>query len=149
MRVGLLRGALVDERVGGLKRVYAGDLEIIRATKISSSEGLRSATMRAPRRPAASRSVARAPLAITVHSRPAPTTLNAPASTGGCTGGVSKRLARGKSVPATTPESDAMSKDLKKQGFTFVGSTICYAFMQATGMVDDHIEGCFRRRGRK
>ena len=64
------------------------------------------------------------------------------------TGDAPKRLARGKSVPATTPESDAMSKDLKKRGFTFVGSTICYAFMQATGMVDDHVEGCFRRRGR-
>ena len=47
-------------------------------------------------------------------------------------------------VPATTPESDAMSKDLKKRGFRFVGSTICYAFMQATGMVDDHHVKCFR-----
>jgi len=47
-----------------------------------------------------------------------------------------------KSVPATTPESDALSKDLKKRGFTFVGSTIMYAFMQATGLVDDHIAGC-------
>jgi DNA-3-methyladenine glycosylase I len=47
---------------------------------------------------------------------------------------------------ATTPESDAMSKALKKRGFRFVGSTICYAFMQATGMVDDHVEGCFRAR---
>jgi DNA-3-methyladenine glycosylase I len=47
-------------------------------------------------------------------------------------------------VPARTPESDAMSKDLKKRGFTFVGSTICYAFMQATGMVNDHLTGCFR-----
>ena len=46
------------------------------------------------------------------------------------------------SVPATTPESDALSKDLKKRGFTFVGSTIMYAFMQATGLVDDHIVGC-------
>jgi DNA-3-methyladenine glycosylase I len=45
---------------------------------------------------------------------------------------------------ATSPESDAMSKDLKKRGFTFVGSTICYAFMQAVGMVDDHEDGCFR-----
>ena len=45
-------------------------------------------------------------------------------------------------VPATTPESDALSKDLKKRGFTFVGSTIMYAFMQATGLVDDHIAGC-------
>jgi DNA-3-methyladenine glycosylase I len=49
-----------------------------------------------------------------------------------------------KQIPATTPESDAMSRDLKKRGFTFVGSTICYAFMQATGLVDDHVAGCFR-----
>ena len=48
-------------------------------------------------------------------------------------------------VPARTVESDAMSKDLKKRGFNFVGSTICYAFMQAVGMVDDHAEQCFRR----
>ncbi|AOE50938.1 DNA-3-methyladenine glycosylase I [Kangiella sediminilitoris] len=48
-----------------------------------------------------------------------------------------------KEVPATTPESDAMSKQLKKDGFKFVGSTICYAFMQATGMVDDHVKDCF------
>jgi DNA-3-methyladenine glycosylase I len=47
-------------------------------------------------------------------------------------------------VPATTPVSDAMSKALKKAGFRFVGSTICYAFMQATGMVDDHLTSCFR-----
>jgi DNA-3-methyladenine glycosylase I len=47
-------------------------------------------------------------------------------------------------VPATTPVSDAMSKALKKAGFRFVGSTICYAFMQATGMVDDHLVDCFR-----
>ncbi len=47
-------------------------------------------------------------------------------------------------VPARTAESDAMSKDLKQRGFNFVGSTICYAFMQATGMVDDHIVQCFR-----
>jgi DNA-3-methyladenine glycosylase I len=51
-----------------------------------------------------------------------------------------------KDIQPTTPESDAMSKDLKKRGFTFVGSTICYAFMQAVGMVDDHTEGCFRRK---
>lgn len=50
-----------------------------------------------------------------------------------------------KDVPATTEESDAMSKDLKKRGFKFVGSTICYAFMQATGMVNDHLVECFRR----
>jgi len=47
-------------------------------------------------------------------------------------------------VPATTPVSDAMSKALRKIGFRFVGSTICYAFMQATGMVHDHLESCFR-----
>jgi DNA-3-methyladenine glycosylase I len=51
-----------------------------------------------------------------------------------------------KDVPATTPESDAMSKDLKKRGFRFVGSTICYAFMQATGMVNDHAITCFRHK---
>jgi DNA-3-methyladenine glycosylase I len=49
-------------------------------------------------------------------------------------------------VPAKTRESDAMSKDLKKRGFRFVGSTICYAFMQATGMVNDHLTSCFRHR---
>ncbi|HET7208196.1 MAG TPA: DNA-3-methyladenine glycosylase I [Terriglobales bacterium] len=49
-----------------------------------------------------------------------------------------------KHVPARTPESDAMSKDLKKRGFNFVGSTICYAFMQAVGMVNDHVVTCFR-----
>ncbi len=47
-------------------------------------------------------------------------------------------------VPARTPESDAMSKDLKRRGFNFVGSTICYAFMQAVGMVNDHTVDCFR-----
>ncbi len=47
-------------------------------------------------------------------------------------------------LPAKTPESDAMSKDLLKRGFKFVGSTICYAFMQATGMVNDHTTDCFR-----
>jgi DNA-3-methyladenine glycosylase I len=49
-----------------------------------------------------------------------------------------------KEVPAKTPESDAMSKDLKRRDFTFVGSTICYAFMQAVGMVNDHLVDCFR-----
>jgi DNA-3-methyladenine glycosylase I len=49
-----------------------------------------------------------------------------------------------KQVPAKTRESDAMSKDLAKRGFRFVGSTICYAFMQATGMVNDHLVDCFR-----
>ncbi len=48
-------------------------------------------------------------------------------------------------VPATSPESDALSKDLKKRGFRFVGSTIIYAFMQAVGMVDDHLNGCFAK----
>lgn len=47
-------------------------------------------------------------------------------------------------IPATSPESDAMSKALKKRGFTFVGSTICYAYMQAAGMVNDHTTRCFR-----
>jgi DNA-3-methyladenine glycosylase I len=49
-----------------------------------------------------------------------------------------------KQLPASTPESDAMSKDLKKRGFSFVGTTICYAFMQAVGMVNDHLTMCFR-----
>ncbi len=49
-------------------------------------------------------------------------------------------------VPARTAESDAMSKDLKRRGFRFVGSTICYAFMQAVGMVNDHLVDCFRHR---
>jgi DNA-3-methyladenine glycosylase I len=49
-----------------------------------------------------------------------------------------------KEVPARTPESDAMSQDLKRRGFKFVGSTICYAFMQAVGMVNDHLVDCFR-----
>jgi DNA-3-methyladenine glycosylase I len=47
-------------------------------------------------------------------------------------------------VPATTPESDALSKDLRRRGFTFVGPTVCYAFMQAVGMVNDHVVTCFR-----
>ena len=47
-------------------------------------------------------------------------------------------------IPPKTKESDAMSKDLKKRGFKFVGSTICYAFMQAVGMVNDHTTDCFR-----
>jgi DNA-3-methyladenine glycosylase I len=50
----------------------------------------------------------------------------------------------GKQIPARTPESDVMSKDLKKRGFSFVGTTICYAFMQAVGMVNDHLISCFR-----
>lgn len=49
-----------------------------------------------------------------------------------------------RNVPASTPESDALSKDLRKRGFRFVGSTIMYAFMQAVGMVNDHTTDCFR-----
>ena len=52
-------------------------------------------------------------------------------------------------VPATSSESDALSKDLKKRGFKFVGSTIIYAHMQATGMVNDHVTGCFRYKSCK
>lgn len=51
---------------------------------------------------------------------------------------------RGGDIPASTPESDALSADLKKRGFKFVGTTICYAFMQATGMVNDHLVTCPR-----
>ncbi len=49
-------------------------------------------------------------------------------------------------IPARTPESDALSKDLRRRGFRFVGSTICYAFMQAVGLVNDHLAGCYRHR---
>jgi DNA-3-methyladenine glycosylase I len=52
----------------------------------------------------------------------------------------------GERIPASTAQSDAMSKDLKRRGFNFVGSTICYAFMQAVGMVNDHTADCFRYR---
>jgi DNA-3-methyladenine glycosylase I len=58
---------------------------------------------------------------------------------------IDHRIRTLKDIRATTPESDAMSKDLLKRGFKFVGSTICYAFMQAVGMVDDHEMGCFRK----
>ena len=51
-----------------------------------------------------------------------------------------------KQIPTSTPQSDVMSRDLKKRGFNFVGSTICYAFMQAVGMVNDHLLSCFRRQ---
>ena len=51
-----------------------------------------------------------------------------------------------KEMPARTPEAEAMSRDLKRRGFRFVGPTICYAFMQATGMVNDHLVTCFRHR---
>ena len=63
-------------------------------------------------------------------------------------GGKQKVNARRKlaDIPARSAESDAMSKDMKKRGFTFVGSTICYAFMQAVGMVNDHVVTCFRYR---
>lgn len=67
------------------------------------------------------------------------------------TGGKTLRDPRGMNrarIPARTKESDAMSKDLKSRGFTFVGSTICYAHMQATGMVDDHVENCFKYKKR-
>jgi DNA-3-methyladenine glycosylase I len=65
----------------------------------------------------------------------------------GFVGGKPKRNSwrHSKRIPPRTPESDAMSKALKKRGFKFVGSTICYAFMQATGMVNDHALDCFRR----
>ena len=53
-----------------------------------------------------------------------------------------------KTMQPTSPESDALSKDLKQRGFKFVGSTVCYAHMQATGMVDDHVVGCFKYRKR-
>jgi DNA-3-methyladenine glycosylase I len=66
----------------------------------------------------------------------------------GFVGGTPKinRWATMTQLPATTPESDALSKDLKKRGFRFVGSTIVYAYMQAIGMVDDHVMDCFRKR---
>jgi DNA-3-methyladenine glycosylase I len=55
------------------------------------------------------------------------------------------KLRKLKDYPATSPESDALSMDLKQRGFKFVGSTICYAHMQATGMINDHVVDCFRR----
>ena len=58
---------------------------------------------------------------------------------------MNRRRALGE-IPSSTPESDALSKDLKRRGFRFVGSTICYAFMQAVGMVNDHTLDCFRYR---
>jgi len=66
----------------------------------------------------------------------------------GFTGGkpIQNRLSVAGPIPATSPESDAMSKDLLRRGFKFVGSTICYAFMQAAGMVNDHAVECFRHR---
>ena len=65
----------------------------------------------------------------------------------GFTGGVTLRRPGEltmENTPASTPESDAMAKDLKKRGFKFVGTTICYAFMQATGMVNDHMTACIK-----
>ena len=59
---------------------------------------------------------------------------------------LSNRWKSPRDVPCNTPVSDAMSQDLKRRGFTFVGSTICYAFMQAIGMVNDHTTDCFRYR---
>jgi len=57
-----------------------------------------------------------------------------------------KRRLHLRDVPASTPQSDALSKDLKRRGFRFVGSTICYAYMQAVGLVNDHVSTCFRWR---
>jgi DNA-3-methyladenine glycosylase I len=59
---------------------------------------------------------------------------------------IDHEITRIQDIPARTPESDVMSKDLLGRGFKFVGSTICYAFMQAVGMVNDHELSCFRRR---
>jgi DNA-3-methyladenine glycosylase I len=70
---------------------------------------------------------------------------NSPRAGVGARGG-HRRPRSMKDVPATSPESDALSADLKRRGFRFVGSTIMYAFMQATGLVDDHIADCFRAR---
>jgi DNA-3-methyladenine glycosylase I len=64
----------------------------------------------------------------------------------GFVNGVPSKIKRGQPVPAFTVESDAISKDLKQRGFKFVGTTICYAFMQAVGMVNDHNPSCFRYR---
>ena len=61
-------------------------------------------------------------------------------------GGKPKQRKRGAPVPVTTADSDALSRDLKRRGFNFVGSTICYSFMQAVGMVNDHDANCFRYR---
>jgi DNA-3-methyladenine glycosylase I len=59
---------------------------------------------------------------------------------------IQNRFRKDSDIPATSPESDALSKDLKKRGFRFVGSTIIYAHMQATGLVNDHVTGCFRHQ---
>ena len=57
---------------------------------------------------------------------------------------INNRRARDGEIPATTPESEAMSRELRRRGFRFVGPTICYAFMQAAGLVNDHVTACFR-----
>ena len=57
-----------------------------------------------------------------------------------------RRARHFRELPVTSPEAEAMSQDLRRRGFSFVGPTICYAFMQACGMVDDHLHGCFRIR---
>ena len=68
----------------------------------------------------------------------------------GFVGGTPRKNARkGRDIPASTAQSDALSKDLKRRGFRFVGSTICYAFMQAVGMVNDHLTTCYRYRDLK
>ena len=59
---------------------------------------------------------------------------------------IQNRFRKNSDIPATSKESDALSKDLKKRGFKFVGSTIVYAHMQATGLVNDHVTGCFRHK---
>ena len=59
---------------------------------------------------------------------------------------IQNKFRKDSDVPATSPESDTLSKDLKKRGFRFVGSKIVYAHMQATGLVNDHVAGCFRRK---
>lgn len=61
-------------------------------------------------------------------------------------GALDNKCKKMEDIPVSTPESDEMSKDLKKRGFKFVGTTICYAFMQAAGMVNDHIVTCFRHK---
>ena len=59
---------------------------------------------------------------------------------------IRNRLRSMRGIPVSSPESDTMSKDMKKRGFRFVGTTICYALMQATGMVNDHLTDCFRHK---
>ena len=57
-----------------------------------------------------------------------------------------RRARHYREIRVTSPEAEAMSKDLRARGFSFVGPTICYAFMQAAGLVDDHLQGCFRAK---